>query len=118
MNVLKIWLSTKENQNEPGLEMTKKSLARNEPGQWYVYIIEADDGSWYTGVTTDIQRRFKEHTTGAKGARYFRGRQPKTVIFTEGEHTRASACQREAQIKKLNRAQKQIVVATQAGKSD
>lgn len=84
------------------------------PQQWFVYIIEADDGSWYTGVTTDVQRRFKEHQSGARGARYFRGRLPKTVVFAEGAHSRASACRREAQIKSLSRRLKEQLVATQA----
>ena len=83
-----------------------------ESTQWFVYIIETDDGSWYTGVTTDVQRRFEEHASGVKGARYFRGRQPTNVVFTEGEHNRSSACQREAQIKKMSRAQKQRMVAS------
>ena len=83
-----------------------------ESNLWFVYIIEAVDGSWYTGVTTDVRRRFEEHTAGPKGARYFRGRQPSVVVFTEGGHSRSSACQREAQIKKMSRAQKQRMVAS------
>lgn len=69
-------------------------------------MIEADDGSLYTGVTTDIQRRFREHADGGRGARYFGGRQPVAVVYLEEGHTRSSACSREAAIKKLSRAQK------------
>ncbi|MFT5138393.1 MAG: putative endonuclease [Lysobacterales bacterium] len=83
-----------------------------EANQWFVYIIEADDNSWYTGITTDVQRRFKEHVSGVKGARYFRGRKPSIIVFTEGGHNRKSASQREAKIKKMSRAQKQSMVAS------
>lgn len=91
-----------------------QTAGTGETRQWFVYIIEADDDSWYTGVTTDVQRRFEEHASGKKGARYFRGRRPKTVVFAEGAHTRASACQREAQIKKLSREQKKNLVSSKA----
>lgn len=69
-------------------------------------MIRSDDGSLYTGVTTDVERRFSEHSEGKKGARFFNGRNPVEVVYTESGHTRRSACQREAQIKKMNRLQK------------
>lgn len=77
---------------------------------WFVYMIEADDGALYTGVTTDVPRRFKEHCDSKRGARYFRGRRPIAVVYQESGHTRSSACQREAAIKKLKREQKQQLV--------
>ena len=77
---------------------------------WSVYIIQASDRSYYTGVTTDIERRFKEHATGARGAKYFQGRAPLEVVYLEDGHTRSSACKREAAIKKLQRAQKGLLV--------
>jgi len=83
---------------------------KKEPKPWFVYIIEADDGSWYTGVTTDVARRFQEHAHGQRKARYFRGRQPANVVFTEGNHNRVTASRREAEIKQMNRAQKQRMV--------
>lgn len=73
---------------------------------WTVYIIRCSDGSLYTGVTTDIERRFREHACLSKGAKYFNGRQPQEVVYSETGHTRSSACQREAAIKKLSRAEK------------
>ena len=72
---------------------------------WSVYIILADDGSLYTGVTTDVERRFAQHRAG-RGAKYFRGRQPVEVVYREAGHTRSSACVRESEIKKLPRADK------------
>lgn len=73
---------------------------------WMVYIIRCDDGSLYTGVTTDLERRFKEHLTGKRGARYFNGRKPGRVVYRENGHDRGSACRREAAIKKLSRDEK------------
>lgn len=77
---------------------------------WTVYIIRCDDGSLYTGVTTDPERRLAEHRDrskgGRRGARYFNGRRPLDIAFREDGHTRSSACRREAAIKKLNRTAK------------
>jgi putative endonuclease len=78
--------------------------------EWFVYIIEVEDGSYYTGVSTDVERRFKEHCSGKRGARYFLGRTPKAVVYIERGHDRSSAHRREAQIKKLNRKQKEELV--------
>ncbi len=71
--------------------------------EWSVYIIEACDGSLYTGITTDVERRFAEHGNQARGARYFRGRKPKRVVYTESQPDRGKALRREAEIKKLTR---------------
>ena len=70
---------------------------------WYVYILEASDGSLYTGVTTDVERRFTEHCGTQKGARYFRGRKPLKVVHTEPHPDRGSAQRRESVIKNLTR---------------
>jgi len=83
---------------------------------WTVYIIRCDDGSLYTGVTTDLERRFAEHQSGKRGARYFAGRQPDTVVWVEPDHDHSSALRREAAIKKLSRQDKLALVA--AGGSD
>ena len=78
---------------------------------WSLYIIEASDASLYTGITTDVERRFDEHLHGPKGARYFNGRSPLKVIYREDGHDRASASRREAEIKKLSRRAKQQLIA-------
>ena len=78
---------------------------------WSLYIIEADDASLYTGITTDVERRFDEHARGARGARYFNGRNPLRVIYREDGHSRSSASRREAQIKKLSRRAKLRLIA-------
>jgi putative endonuclease len=73
---------------------------------WFVYIIEATDGSLYTGVTTDIDRRFGEHLDKRSGARFFRARQPLSVVYSENHPDRSSAQKRESEIKKLTRKKK------------
>jgi putative endonuclease len=83
---------------------------------WSVYIILADDGSLYTGVTTDVERRFAEHRSG-RGAKYFRGRQPVEVVYREVGHTRSSACVRESEIKKMPRAGKAQLLITRSAVS-
>lgn len=77
---------------------------------WSVYMIECDDGSLYTGVSTDVDRRFKEHRHRARGAKYFNGRIPLGIVYREDGHTRSSACKREASIKKLGRQEKLLLV--------
>ena len=74
--------------------------------QWYVYIIRATDQSLYTGITTDVERRFAEHQSGRAGAKYFRGRSPVELVLVESGYDRSSASIRESQIKKLSREQK------------
>ncbi len=77
---------------------------------WSVYIILCDDGSLYTGVSTDVERRFREHRDLKIGAKYFNGRRPLEVVFRDDGHTRSSACRREAAIKKLSRTEKLSLV--------
>ncbi len=78
---------------------------------WFVYMIEASDGSLYTGITTDVTRRFAEHRDGRQGARYFNGRQPIRVVYVEPAEDRSMASKREAAIKQLGRQQKLALIA-------
>jgi putative endonuclease len=78
---------------------------------WSLYIIEASDASLYTGITTDVERRFEEHLNCPKGAKYFNGRSPVKVVYREDGHTRSSASRREAAIKKLSRGEKEHLIA-------
>nr|WP_320114701.1 GIY-YIG nuclease family protein [uncultured Desulfuromonas sp.] len=72
---------------------------------WLVYIIRCRDNSLYTGITTDLERRFAQHA-GGRGARYFRGHEPIEVVYRESGHSRSSASRREAAIKRLKAADK------------
>lgn len=73
-------------------------------------MIEASDSSYYTGITTDVERRFDEHCSSSLGAKYFNGRSPIKVIYEEQGHSRSSASKREYEIKKLSRRQKELLV--------
>ena len=76
---------------------------------YFVYLIECEDSSIYTGITTDVKRRFEEHAAG-KGARYTRAHKVKRVIYTELHRTRSVALKREAAIKKMPRKKKLMIV--------
>lgn len=73
---------------------------------WFVYIIEAENGYFYTGITTDIERRFSEHQSKQGGARFFHTSSAKQIVFQEPHPNRSSASKREATIKKLSRKAK------------
>ncbi|UTA46495.1 GIY-YIG nuclease family protein [Simiduia sp. 21SJ11W-1] len=76
---------------------------------WFVYIIETSDQRLYTGITTDVQRRFEQHAMG-RGAKFFRGRRPVRVCYRESHPDRSSASKREWHIKQLSRRQKQQLI--------
>jgi len=72
----------------------------------YVYIAMCNDRSLYTGYTTDLKRREEEHNHSEKGAKYTRGRRPVEIVYFEKFKSSVDAKVREAEIKKLTRAQK------------
>jgi putative endonuclease len=76
---------------------------------WTVYIILCSDNSLYTGITNNLPRRFSQHGN-AKGAKYFRGRQPVKVVYTEHGHNRSSASKREIALKQLKHAEKMLLI--------
>ncbi len=79
---------------------------------WHLYILRCADGTLYTGITTDVDKRFEAHCAG-KGAKYTRGRGPLTLVYREecGDHS--SALKRELEVKKLPRQEKeQLIQAT------
>ena len=78
----------------------------DDTSNWSVYIISCDDDSLYTGVSTDVERRFREHLDTPRGAKFFNGRKPLEVVYREAGHSRSSAARREAAIKKLSREAK------------
>ena len=83
----------------------------NEPA-WKVYIILCSDGTLYTGITTDVERRMAMHADG-RGARYFRGREPRELVYLESGHTRSTATVREAEIRKMGRAGKHLLLTSE-----
>lgn len=75
---------------------------------YFVYLIQCADNTLYTGITTDILRRFEEHKNG-KGAHYTKVRGVKKLLYTEECPDRSSALRREATIKKLRRGEKLLL---------
>ena len=74
---------------------------------WFVYILECNDGTLYTGIATNVERRIDEHNTSKKGAKYTRSRRPvKLAAIVAICEDRASASRKEYNIKKLKRSQK------------
>lgn len=71
----------------------------------YVYMVECADGSFYTGYTTDVERRVAEHNAG-NGAAYTQPRTPVTLVYTEAFESRSAAMQREYEIKQLSHGEK------------
>lgn len=83
---------------------------------WYVYIVECDDQSLYTGVTVDIERRLDEHNhSDHLAAKYTRTRRPVTLKYQQQVESRSSACALESQIKKMTRQQKLDYIKREGG---
>jgi putative endonuclease len=78
---------------------------------YFVYILECNNGSYYTGITTDVTRRFKEHLEDKiKGAKYTRVNKPIRVVYEESCKDRSVASKRECAIKKLSRKEKEYLI--------
>ncbi|WP_308987790.1 GIY-YIG nuclease family protein [Roseibacillus persicicus] len=83
---------------------------------WWVYMIRCGDGSLYTGIATDVARRFAEHESqGPKGAKYTRGKMPLELVFRKEIGSRSEACKEELRIKALTRRQKLALISSSEG---
>ena len=86
-------------------------IPKEDKHSWYVYILICSDDSYYTGVTTDMTRRLKQHNSNTSKTRYTRSRQPVTLGFMEGADSRSEALKKELTIKKLSRKHKGKLIA-------
>lgn len=77
--------------------------------EWTVYLARCSDDTLYCGITTDVLRRVREHNRG-HGARYTRARTPIELVYAESHPDRASASQREYEIKQMSRQEKDDLV--------
>ena len=75
-----------------------------------LYIVRCADGSLYTGIATDVDKRLAEHVSGVRGAKFLRGKGPLEVVFSEFVGDRASALRLEYRVKRLTREQKLALV--------
>lgn len=83
--------------------------------KWVVYIIQTESGKLYTGITNNLERRFKSHLQKKSGAKFFHFSKPVQIVFREPHQNRSEATKREIEIKKMSRTQKLalINIATQ-----
>jgi putative endonuclease len=73
---------------------------------YFVYILKCNDGTLYTGITSDIGRRIKEHNSSKLGAKYTKVRRPVILVYSKEFTDRSTAMIEEARIKKLTRSEK------------
>ena len=86
--------------------------------QWHLYLLRCADGSLYTGITTDVDRRLSEHQDvdgKGKGAKALRGKRPLTVVFSERVEDRSDALKLEYRVKRLSKEQKEKLIVDGAG---
>jgi putative endonuclease len=75
----------------------------------YVYVLRCGDGSLYTGWTNDLTRRLAAHQSG-KGAKYTKGRLPVEMVYSEELEDKSAALKRENELKKLKKAEKELLI--------
>lgn len=98
-----------------GMRVKEARSPKRQGQKWFLYILKCRDLSLYTGITTDIERRFKTHSKG-KGARYTRTRLPLEVVYRETCKTRTQALIRECAVKALTKTKKLALIALKKGK--
>jgi len=90
---------------------------------WFVYILECSDGSFYTGATNDLDKRIEKHNKGT-ASKYTRSRLPVRLLYQEYCGTKSSSLKREHTIKKMSRTEKEyfirasFIISCQSGTSD
>lgn len=84
-------------------------ISKSSDESWVVYILRCADGSFYTGITNDLDRRFDQHNDGT-ASRYTRSRVPVELVYSEPQPNRSMALKREAAIKRLSRHQKERLI--------
>ncbi len=88
------------------------------PKQWHLYLLRCADGSLYTGISTDVERRLGEHQDidgKGKGAKALRGKRPLQLVFSERLESRSDALKLEYRVKQLSKEQKEKLILNEAG---
>ena len=81
--------------------------------KWLIYILECRDGSLYCGITNNIEKRLKQHEGEIKGgAKYTRSHWPCKLVYKEKSASRSEALQREIEIKKMSKIEKQSLISS------
>lgn len=84
---------------------------KGRAGTWHVYILECADGTLYTGSTSDVARRVREHNSSMLGAKYTKARRPASLRYSSSHESRSAALKEEARIKALTRGGKNELLA-------
>lgn len=90
-------------------EKEKKARKKSRNEKWFLYILECSDGSFYTGITNDLERRVKMHGDG-RGAKYTRSRRPVRMIYSESCKGRTAAMVRECAVKTYSKKEKMKLI--------
>ena len=85
---------------------------------WYLYVLLCADGTYYTGVTTEMDRRLAEHNGSVRGAKYTRTRRPVRLVYCRAYEDRSSAQKAEHAFKRYSHAQKKQIVESQSWRPD
>ncbi len=92
---------------------------RTSTSRWHLYLIRAKDGTLYTGITTDVARRFAEHQSqGDRCARYLRGRTPLRLVFQRRIGSRSLALKAEHRLRRLRKHQKEQIARSRIGERE
>ena len=81
---------------------------------WRVYMVRCSDGTLYTGITKDLEKRIEAHNSGKDGARYTRSRRPVKLVYSEEVDSKSTAAKLEYKIKKMTRAKKMEMINSEA----
>ena len=87
----------------------RKPKAKPLESPWHVYLVRCGDGSLYTGITKEVNRRLKQHNAGT-ASRYTRSRRPVKLVYQENHPDQSSALKREAAIKAMTRQEKLTMI--------
>ncbi len=79
---------------------------------WYVYMVCCNDGTLYTGITNDLEKRIEAHNSGKDGARYTRSRRPVKLVYSEQVESKSAAAKLEYQFKKLTLSKKKRLIGS------
>ena len=92
---------------ETAMQKKGKMISDNN---WSVYVVRCSDGTLYTGITKDLERRITEHNSEKGGAKYTKPRRPVRLVYSEQAVSRSAAAQREYQIKKMELKKKKKLI--------
>ena len=86
-------------------------MSNNKISNWFLYLIRCKHGRLYTGITTDVERRFEEHkNSDNKGSKYLRGKAPLKLVMKKKIGNKSLALKIEAKVKKLSKVKKELLV--------